>query len=276
MVAATNTCQYVYKDNSLQPLTPFEVKVGVCNNKGDGAFSPVTVIYSAEGEPVWAPTNITATSLSASHILVSWYSLSDRFPKPHGYQVSAWKNSEQSKQTVSISGNDSSALVSGLEGNTDYLVTVRAYNNAGLGPPSIPMAVTTKKSPPSQAPFNILWHKDGSALTLDWEPVRSRDNESEVMGYKVLYRHEGDSESEVIETRDPSAVIPLGKDNVYIIEVRAVSEGGDGTISSQIRIPKSAVEQTRSVSPVAEMSLEEQIFIDLISTKDTMRSDDDN
>ncbi|XP_078394409.1 contactin-5-like, partial [Cetorhinus maximus] len=240
MVPVTERCRYVYRDQSLQPLTPFQVKVGVYNNKGDGPFSPVAVVYSAEGEPQKVPSNITAASQSASEIVVSWYSLSDTFPRPQGYQVSVWKNSEleDSKQTVSTSGNVSSVLVPGLEANTAYLVTVRAYNSAGLGPPSAPRTVTTKKPPPSQAPFNILWHQDGSAVTLGWEPVRNKDNESEVMGYKVLYRQEGQSQSETIETREPSAVIPLRQDGVYIIEVRAFSEGGDGTISSQIRVPK--------------------------------------
>lgn len=53
---------------------------------------------------------------------------------------------------------------------------------------------------------------------------------------QVLYRQEGHSNSEVIETQKTSAVVLLPDVGVYIIEVRAVSEGGDGT-SSQIRVP---------------------------------------
>ncbi|XP_067884634.1 LOW QUALITY PROTEIN: contactin-5-like, partial [Heterodontus francisci] len=249
MVAVTDMCRYVYRDESLQPLTPFEVKVGVYNNKGDGPFSPVAVVYSAEGEPQTVPSNITVSSLSASEILVSWRSMSDGSPQLQGYQVSVWKKLEQelSKWTVSTSGNDSSAMVSGLQGNTAYLVSVRAYNSAGFGPSSVPRMVTTKKSPPSQAPLNILWHQDDSAVSLGWEPVRNKDDESEVMGYKVLYRQEGNSLSEVIETREPSAIIPLQQEGVYIIEVRAFSEGGDATVSSQIRVPKSS--GRRSTAP---------------------------
>lgn len=48
MTSADSTT-YKYRDETFPPLTPFEVKVGVYNNKGDGPFSDVVVIHSAEG-----------------------------------------------------------------------------------------------------------------------------------------------------------------------------------------------------------------------------------
>lgn len=48
MTSADSTT-YKYRDETFPPLTPFEVKVGVYNNKGDGPFSKVVVIHSAEG-----------------------------------------------------------------------------------------------------------------------------------------------------------------------------------------------------------------------------------
>lgn len=54
---------------------------------------------------------------------------------------------------------------------------------------------------------------------------------------QVFYRQEGHSNSQVIETQKPQAVVPLPDAGVYIIEVRAYSEGGDGTASTQIRVP---------------------------------------
>lgn len=55
--------------------------------------------------------------------------------------------------------------------------------------------------------------------------------------FQVFYRQEGHSNSQVIETQKPQAVVPLPDAGVYIIEVRAYGEGGDGTASSQIRVP---------------------------------------
>ncbi|XP_005872270.1 PREDICTED: contactin-5 [Myotis brandtii] len=239
MVTSSEASKFIYRDESVPPLTPFEVKVGVYNNKGDGPFSQIVVICSAEGEPSAAPTDVKATSVSMSEILIAWKHLKESLGRPQGFEVSYRKDEEQedAAETVKTKGNESSVTLTGLEGNTLYHFTVRAYNGAGYGPPSSEVSATTKKSPPSQAPANLRWEQQGSELSLGWEPVRPLANESEVMGYKVFYRQEGHSNSQVIETQKPQAVVPLPDAGVYIIEVRASSEGGDGTASSQIRVP---------------------------------------
>nr|XP_058926211.1 contactin-5 [Kogia breviceps] len=238
MVTSSEASKFIYRDESVPPLTPFEVKVGVYNNKGDGPFSQIVVICSAEGEPTAAPTDVKATSVSVSEILVAWKHIKESLGRPQGFEIGYRKDMEQedAAETIKTRGNESSVILTGLEGNTLYHFTVRAYNGAGYGPPSSEVSATTKKSPPSQAPNNLRWEQQGSQLSLDWEPVRPLANESEVMGYKVFYRQEGHSNSQIIETQKPQAVVPLPDAGVYIIEVRAYSEGGDGTASSQIRV----------------------------------------
>lgn len=49
MVTSSDASKFIYRDESTPPLTPFEVKVGVYNNKGDGPFSDIVFICSAEG-----------------------------------------------------------------------------------------------------------------------------------------------------------------------------------------------------------------------------------
>ncbi|KAI4537871.1 hypothetical protein MG293_012734 [Ovis ammon polii] len=363
MVTSSEASKFIYRDESVPPLTPFEVKVGVYNNKGDGPFSQIVVICSAEGEPTAAPTDVKATSVSVSEILVAWKHIKESLGRPQGfeavsteekesYRMSAIQNlhsfdpfadaskgddllpagtedyihiriqqrngrktlttvqgiaddydkkklvkafkkkfacngtviehpeygeviqlqgdqrknicqflveiglakddqlkigyrkdmeQEDAAETVKTRGNESSIILTGLEGNTLYHFTVRAYNGAGYGPPSSEVSAATKKSPPSQAPNNLRWEQQGSQLSLGWDPVRPLANESEVMGYKVFYRQEGHSNSQVIETQKPQAVVPLPDAGVYIIEVRAYGEGGDGTASSQIRVPSYSV-----------------------------------
>ena len=48
MLASADASRYVFRNESVRPFSPFEVKVGVFNNKGEGPFSPTTVVYSAE------------------------------------------------------------------------------------------------------------------------------------------------------------------------------------------------------------------------------------
>lgn len=47
-VTSPDASRYVFKNESIPPFSPYQVKVGVYNNKGEGPFGPVTTIYSAE------------------------------------------------------------------------------------------------------------------------------------------------------------------------------------------------------------------------------------
>lgn len=71
----------------------------------------------------------------------------------------------------------------------------------------------------------------------------------------MLLRQEGQSNSQVIETQKTSAVVILPDVGVYIIEVCAVSEGGDGTASPQIRVPSYAGKATFIFGRVADMTI---------------------
>nr|XP_021520450.1 contactin-6-like [Meriones unguiculatus] len=64
------------------------------------------------------------------------------------------------------------------------------------------------------------------------------ENESEVLGYKILYRQNRQSKTHVLETNNTSAELLVPFEEDYLIEIRTVSDGGDGSSSEQIRIPK--------------------------------------
>uniref|UniRef100_A0A672VDJ0 Contactin 6 n=1 Tax=Strigops habroptila TaxID=2489341 RepID=A0A672VDJ0_STRHB len=180
--------KYVYRNECITPLSPFEVKIGVYNNEGEG----------------------TLTCLLPSQI----------------------------SSKVRVSGSVTAKNITGLKANTVYFATVRAYNTAGTGPSSTPVNVTTKKSPPSQPPANIAWKLTNSKICLNWEHVKTMENESEVLGYKILYRQNRHSKTHILETNNTSAELLVPFEEDYLIEIRTVSDGGDGSSSEEIRIPK--------------------------------------
>ncbi|CAG12802.1 unnamed protein product, partial [Tetraodon nigroviridis] len=132
MVTSADSTMYKYRDETFPPLTPFEVKVGVYNNRGDGPFSKVVIIHSAEGEPKEAPSDVKAYSISASEIRLTWKP-SPGPGRPKGYEVCYWKDMEQQEagkkqRTVK---NETTTILTGLEGNTLYQFTVKGFNSVG-------------------------------------------------------------------------------------------------------------------------------------------------
>uniref|UniRef100_A0A8C6NM36 Contactin-5 n=1 Tax=Nothobranchius furzeri TaxID=105023 RepID=A0A8C6NM36_NOTFU len=247
MVTSADATMYKYRDETFPPLTPFEVKVGVYNNKGDGPFSKVVIIHSAEGEPREAPSDVKAYSISSSEIRVSWKPPNPGPGRPRAYEVSYWKESEQEEsgkkqQTVK---NETSMVLTGLEGNNIYLITVKGFNNIGQGPDSAPITAKTRKSreSPAQPPNNLMWIQEGNNISLSWDPVKAKENESDVIGYMVLLKQEGRGHIQVTRTINPSTMLSLPEGGTYTIDVRALSEGGEGAFSSQVRVVTSSGER---------------------------------
>uniref|UniRef100_A0A452ES41 Contactin 3 n=1 Tax=Capra hircus TaxID=9925 RepID=A0A452ES41_CAPHI len=242
VVTSPDTPRYVFRNESILPFSLYEVKVGVYNNKGEGPFSPVTTVFSAEEEPTIAPSQVSANSLSSSEIEVSWNAIPWKLSNGHllGYEVRYWNNGgeEESSSKLKVAGNVTSARLRGLKSNLAYYTAVRAFNSAGTGPFSATVNATTKKTPPSQPPGNVVWNATDTKVLLNWEQVKAMENESEVTGYKVFYRTSSQNNVQVLNTNKTSAELLLPIKEDYIIEVKATTDGGDGTSSEQIRIPR--------------------------------------
>ncbi|XP_029630552.1 contactin-4-like isoform X1 [Salmo trutta] len=261
-VPSSEASKYVFKNESIQPFSPFQVKVGVYNNEGEGPFGPIITIYSAEEEPGRAPTRIRAKSLSASEIEVSWKALPWNTSKRRvlGYELRYWEKREK-EEAASVQrtvGNQTSAIIRGVRGSNTYYVTVRAYNTAGAGPPSVTVNVTTKKPPPSQPPVKVMWNTLNSKIVLNWEQVKALENESEVTGYKVLYKRNRHSRPSVMETNTTSVELSLPMNEEYFIQIKPFGEGGEGSSSRQITIPRipgpNAIGSATKVSTLSALS----------------------
>uniref|UniRef100_A0AAQ5ZG08 Contactin 4 n=1 Tax=Amphiprion ocellaris TaxID=80972 RepID=A0AAQ5ZG08_AMPOC len=226
VLASPDASRYIYRNESIAPLSQFEVTVGVYNSMGEGPFSRVVRVFSAEEEPSEAPSRVWARALSASEVEVYWEPIPPR---------------SSSEKIISdadiVRVINSSALLSGLKGSAVYLISVRAQNSAGLGPCSPSFNITTKK-PRESPPGSIEWNLTNSKIFLNWEHVKAMDNESEVTGYKVVYRQNFHGKTTVLETNKTSMELQIPSGEDYLIEIKARTEGGDGTSSGPIRIPK--------------------------------------
>ncbi|KAB0363317.1 hypothetical protein FD754_007473 [Muntiacus muntjak] len=251
-VPSVETSRFIYRNENIIPLSPFEVKVGVYNKEGEGPLSTASIIYSGEDEPQLAPRGTSVQSFSASEMEVSWNAIAwnRNTGRVLGYEVLYWTDDSKESMIgkIRVSGNVTTKNITGLKANTVYYASVRAYNTAGTGPSSPPVNVTTKKSPPSQPPANIAWKLTNSKLCLNWEHVKTMENESEVLGYKILYRQNRQSKTHILETNNTSAELLVPFEEDYLIEIRTVSDGGDGSSSEEIRIPKMSSLSSRGIS----------------------------
>ncbi|KAM4612748.1 LOW QUALITY PROTEIN: contactin-4 [Polymixia lowei] len=241
VLVSPDASRYIYRNDSIAPLSQFEVKVGVFNNIGEGPFSRMVRVYSAEeGEPSEAPSRLWARTVSASEIEVYWEPVppGSSTGRIIGYEVLCWEEGTQESEAERVTVMDTAVLLSGLKGSTVYLISVRAQNSAGLGPSSPAFNVTTKKPPPSQPPANIEWNLTNSKIFLNWEHVKAMENESEVTGYKVVYRQNWQGRTSVLETNRTSVELQVPSEEDYLIEIKALTDGGDGGSSGPIRIPK--------------------------------------
>ncbi|XP_036075950.1 contactin-4 isoform X3 [Rousettus aegyptiacus] len=252
VLASADACRYVFRNESVRPFSPFEVRVGVYNNRGEGPFSATVLVYSAEEEPTKPPASISARSLSATDIEVFWASAKEKNQgRVQGYEIKYWRHDdkEEDARKIRTFGNQTSAKISNLQGSALYHLAVKAYNTAGTGPSSATVNVTTRKPPPSQPPGNIIWNSSDSKIILRWDQVKALDNESEVKGYKVSYRWSTQRGTSVIETNRTSVELPLPLEEDYVIEIQPFSDGGAGSASQQIRIPKTTNAYARGAGP---------------------------
>uniref|UniRef100_A0A8C1LWS3 Contactin 3a, tandem duplicate 2 n=1 Tax=Cyprinus carpio TaxID=7962 RepID=A0A8C1LWS3_CYPCA len=222
--------RYVYRNESILPFSPFSVKVGAYNTKGQGPFSPVAIVFSAENGETVDRIMSSAQKLTFSVIY-----------KPIISHVVYWEDDTKPETMgkVRVSANQNKVNISGLREYTQYFLTVSAFNTAGTGPLSPTINVTTKKSPPGQPPLNVEWNLIGSKLTVHWEPVISLEMESDVTGYQVSASQQCKPQKiNTITTNLTSVELTLPADDDYIIQIRALSDGGEGMPTEPINIHK--------------------------------------
>uniref|UniRef100_A0AAQ5Y6A6 Contactin 3b n=1 Tax=Amphiprion ocellaris TaxID=80972 RepID=A0AAQ5Y6A6_AMPOC len=207
VISTPGVARYVFRNDTIPPFSPFDVKVGAYNNRGQGPFSSIATVYSAEEGTVQTSQpsggKRCLNKISAVLILFFLFLFVSSF-----CQVVYWED-DTKPDTV-------------------------AFNTAGPGPQSAPINNTTKKPPPDRAPLNIQWTMIGSTLTLHWDPVVAMETESKVTGY--LRHHYNDINT--ILTNKTTAELTLSASDNYLIQIKAVSEGGEGVGSEPIHIHK--------------------------------------
>uniref|UniRef100_A0A8B9HCI4 Contactin 3a, tandem duplicate 1 n=1 Tax=Astyanax mexicanus TaxID=7994 RepID=A0A8B9HCI4_ASTMX len=111
---------------------------------------------------------------------------------------------------------------------------------ARLGSASLRSTYVSRWSQTDRAPTKVTWNATSTKIILKWDQVKALENESDVMGYKVIYKQSRHNRQSVVETNRTSLELALPVHEEYIIQIKAVSEGGEGRSSTLITIPRIA------------------------------------
>lgn len=224
----------------------FDVMIQSINQMGAGPMSKVAYIYSAQQMPRVQPTNVYGIPHNSTALNVTWNPLSEQDDSGLlvGYRIRYWPAGKD-PQTHSLTnlkrGQEAWGLVVGLQPNTEYHVTVMAYNEAGSGPESESFHIRTFKWAPQRSPSSVSAEfLDDTTIKVTWRGVAHlTTNEEPILGYKVRYWR---IEEPINSARD--VIKPLGSDELsviinnlvpgesYKLRVLAYSSGGDGKMSS--------------------------------------------
>uniref|UniRef100_A0A8C5KKF8 Contactin 6 n=1 Tax=Jaculus jaculus TaxID=51337 RepID=A0A8C5KKF8_JACJA len=193
----------------LNPWVEYEFRVVAGNSIGIGEPSrPSEMLRTKASVPVVAPANINGGGGSRAELVITWEVI---------FCESYFEGKKKKKGKI---------------------YKLRISNNS---------CQNSKRTHFHQPPANIAWKLSNSKLCLNWEHVKNMENESEVLGYKILYRQNRQSKTHILETNNTSAELLVPFEEDYLIEIRTVSDGGDGSSSEEIRIPKMSSLSSRGI-----------------------------
>uniref|UniRef100_A0A8C4IEJ8 Contactin 3b n=1 Tax=Dicentrarchus labrax TaxID=13489 RepID=A0A8C4IEJ8_DICLA len=231
VISTPGVARYVFRNDTIPPFSPFDVKVGAYNNRGEGPFSSIATVYSAEEVPSVAPKRVRTRSVSAVQIEVIWEALPAIPERVLGYEVRY-----SSLQKHSFFSNN---------------MIIELF----------PVACSSAHNPPDRAPLNIQWTMIGSTLTLHWDPVVAMETESKVTGYLVLLKRHRYNDINTILTNKTTVELSLSANDNYLIQIKAMSEGGEGAGSEPIHIHKLSDDLFRNACAVSSISAIGLLFL---------------
>uniref|UniRef100_A0A8C1III7 Contactin 3b n=1 Tax=Cyprinus carpio TaxID=7962 RepID=A0A8C1III7_CYPCA len=221
VISAPSVTRYVYRNDTIPPFSPFNVKVGGFNNRGEGPFSSIATVFSAEEVPSVAPERVSAKSLSAADIEVTWEPIASTPERVLGYEKPPLLTVLICLSNILVLSNAVTQLIAHCEPFLSF---------------SAHFFHTQQTSAPGQPPQNVEWNLTGSQLVLQWDPVIALETESEVTGYIVLYRRHRNNDMYSIITSKTSVELTLNPNDNYVIQIKTLSEGGLGEGSEPIHI----------------------------------------
>uniref|UniRef100_A0A8C7B8G2 protein-tyrosine-phosphatase n=1 Tax=Neovison vison TaxID=452646 RepID=A0A8C7B8G2_NEOVI len=229
---------------ALDKWTEYRITTVAHTEVGPGPESSPVVIRTDEDVPSAPPRKVEAEALNATAIRVLW-----RSPAPgrqhgqiRGYQVhyvrmeGAEARGPPPPPIHQDPGRDEceEMVITNLQPETAYSITVAAYTMKGDGARSKPKVVVTKGAVLGRPTLSVQQTPEGSLLA-HWEPPAGTA-EDQVLGYRLQFGRE-DSPLATLEfppTEDHYTALGVHKGATYVFRLAARSRGGLGEEAAEV------------------------------------------
>ncbi|MGK7313465.1 MAG: fibronectin type III domain-containing protein [Candidatus Longimicrobiales bacterium M2_2A_002] len=235
-VATVGANVTTYRDTGLEPATRYEYRVTACNPSGCAEPTDVASGITTDVPPA-TPIAVSATTVSASRITVSWTDASDN---ETGFRIErAAGGSYSGIATVGAgqtSYDDTSVTV-----DTEYSYRVASCNDAGCSSPSAPDTAVTPPRVPTAVTATAV---SDTRIDVTWT-----DGSTTETAFRVERRTGTAAFQEVAATPANATAHTssgLAPGTAYDFRIRACNDGGCSTYSA------TATATTRATPPPAD------------------------
>ncbi|XP_028855774.1 protein tyrosine phosphatase receptor type Fa isoform X7 [Denticeps clupeoides] len=249
-----------YALEGLGKWTEYKVTVRAHTDVGPGPESPPAFIRTKEDVPGAPPRKVEAEAVNSTAARVTWKPPLQvkQHGQIRGYQVvySRMEDGEPRGQPVIVDvslpeaqwkddeSTDYEAIITGLQAETTYSITVAAYTTKGDGARSKAKMVTTTGAVPGK-PTMMISTTIGNTALIQWQ--QPKEMVGELMGYRLQYRRDEEQAFTVRDFRktdDHFTVTGLHKGATYVFRLCAKNRAGHGEeyvkeISTPEEVPSS-------------------------------------
>ncbi|XP_039222946.1 receptor-type tyrosine-protein phosphatase S isoform X5 [Crotalus tigris] len=242
---------------ALEKWTEYRITVVAHTIMGPGPESSPVIVRTDEDVPSAPPRKVEVEVLNSTAIQVFWRSpvQNRQHGQIRGYQVHyvRMENGEASglpqikdvmladAQWETDNTAEYEMVISGLQPETTYSVTVAAYTMKGDGARSKPKPVVTKGAVPGK-PILSVYPTQENTLLVKWEPPL--EAESQVLGYRLQFGRKDVDPLATLEfaaQEDKYTATHVHKGATYVFKLAVKSRAGFGEEALQeIAIPEDA------------------------------------
>ncbi|XP_044225397.1 receptor-type tyrosine-protein phosphatase F isoform X5 [Thunnus albacares] len=224
-----------YAVDGLKPDTSYRFSLAARSEMGLGVYTQPIEARTAQSMPGAPPRKLEVEAINSTAIRVTWKPplQGKQHGQIRGYQVifSRLENGEPRGQPNIMDvalPEAQEAVISGLQSETTYSVTVAAYTTKGDGARSKAKVITTTGAVPGK-PTMMISTTMGNTALIQWQPPK--EMVGELMGYQLQYKRTDDdnyTSRELRKTDDHYTVTGLHKGATYVFRLSARNRAGIG------------------------------------------------